>query len=382
MTQKNNMQNLHTSTMPIYWEFLSSCVENNENSSIFVDWITIKQIHSEDLPVINSGHFFSVARPGRLHLSQVEFDDIDFTVSKRYMHEGSYSTAISLRCDGTTVELSGNVGRFNRADNLWGFTFEEIINRCNKILSLYDLPPFTAGKSYFSQTSSKLEWTGAIITRLDVTCNYASLGQENAKKVMIWLSSQKIGRMQNKVCPDGNSVIVGRAGKNSSKYLNHTFYNKYEEFLAHSKKNKDTPELVQDYCFQMGIIRSEIKLFSRYLTQNRLRFLGEITHKRLIEHYLARENEAIKRRMKINTSTLENIPFPYRGTVLAWKDGHNLSTMSKRSFYRHRKFLIEYGIDISVPFKKVNDTTKIEVIKIVPVSPPEWYLNLHNEKVA
>lgn len=128
---------------------------------VFCDWLTIYQDHPEgNLPILNDGYvvryeagadFSSVVdfQTGEYKRS-LDLTKAEYTVSRKMEHEGSYDTKISIRCDGRRVELSGNVGRFGRTDNLFGLSVLETVARANEILEALGLPPFSAVQANFS----------------------------------------------------------------------------------------------------------------------------------------------------------------------------------------------------------------------------------------
>ena len=64
-------------------------------------------------------------------------------------------------------------------------------------------------------------------------------------------------------------------------------------------------------------------------------------------------------------------------TYLMWKDGYCVKTrMPKNTFYRHRRELLEFGIDISLlnPKEEMNDNVVPlrRVIEMRPCGIPEW----------
>jgi II/X family phage/plasmid replication protein len=70
------------------------------------------------------------------------------------------------------------------------------------------------------------------------------------------------------------------------------------------------------------------------------------------------------------------LPRRLRGTYILWKNGEDLrQTMPKQSFYRHRKELKEYGIDITLRCDSINQANVIPLVKILearPVNVPQW----------
>lgn len=47
--------------------------------------------------------------------------------------------------------------------------------------------------------------------------------------------------------------------------------------------------------------------------------------------------------------------------------------MSRATLFRHAKVLREYGLDIMEVRNIVKFPTKVNVIELKPVSPPDWY---------
>lgn len=66
-----------------------------------------------------------------------------------------------------------------------------------------------------------------------------------------------------------------------------------------------------------------------------------------------------------------------RSTYILWREGHNpLSVMSKATFYRHRKVLLDYEIDISIPPQGGADSSGyipiLQPLSAKPASIPSW----------
>ena len=163
---------------------------------IFIDWITIKQNHPDcDLPQVRSGFFVSLDRDWRP--GQPIDMHSEYQLTKSHVHQGSYDTRILVRCDGSEVYVSGNVGAFGRPDNVFGYDLDTVVSICNQILEEFGLPSFTVGEEYMMEVRHKdgsshneLRYTGAILTRLDVTANYALGSEDDSARFLAFLSSQ------------------------------------------------------------------------------------------------------------------------------------------------------------------------------------------------
>jgi len=139
-------------------------------------WLSLYQRHGSGLPVLSDGAFVRFDADGR---------QLD-TKLCRHPVRGSYETAIFLRCDGETVWFDGNVSRFGRPDNVFGFTFREALIKVNRILLENHLPPFSEGQRFITNLrgNPRSEWTGATITRVDITQNFSAGSKADASYFM------------------------------------------------------------------------------------------------------------------------------------------------------------------------------------------------------
>jgi II/X family phage/plasmid replication protein len=91
---------------------------------------------------------------------------------------------------------------------------------------------------------------------------------------------------------------------------------------------------------------------------------------------------------KINMTTqatlideqLLNMPSKLRGTYTLWKQGIHLRDMlSKPTFFRHRKDLLEFGIDINSTCLTPEHNNVVPLMRIIeakPVEIPSWAYEL------
>jgi hypothetical protein len=328
--------------------------------SVFIDYLSMKQVHPEGgLPTINSGCVWSVDEDG----------NVEWTTLRAMEHEGSFGTKLRLRCDGFTIEASGNIGRFRRPDNLFGYSYEECVHRWNRVLHTFNLPPFTKGEMFSYAGDTYMSWTGAINTRIDLTKNYALFGRDNLSWFMGWLATHQKGRLKVGVSPDGGTISWGEG----SKYIYEKFYDKLRE-MQRKVKRHFIPEDVLNYVEEVGVGRHELTLKTRFLTQNGFRFLGGTSMSNLIELYRHRSQLVLTD--KVPFDDFNEIPMPYRATAKDWRDGVDLeSTMKRSRYYVHRRALLTYGIDIATKCQVEHLRTRIKHKEINPTAlvAPEWY---------
>ncbi|EDV18447.1 uncharacterized protein TRIADDRAFT_63035, partial [Trichoplax adhaerens] len=125
-------------------------------------------------------------------------DDGEITDSKYYRQapvqkEGSFCTTIKIRANGHRLSVCGNPSRYNRIDNLFGYTsLDPCFGVYNTLLGSMGLPPLTkTTQFYHRQTkdgSIQVVGNGAKISRIDVTTNKAA-GQGNESTYIKALST-------------------------------------------------------------------------------------------------------------------------------------------------------------------------------------------------
>lgn len=347
---------------------------------VFCDWLSIYQVHRERVPLINDGHVFSVDQDG----------EIKWNVPSKLVHRGSHDTSIRIRSDGFRVTLEGNIGRFNRPDNLFGYTVAECVQLANKLISnllvgykpdgtehrislppFYDLPPMPMVRK--GGEDGGYQAVGAVITRVDLTCNWMTGSPGNCEQFIRYLQGFKSGRQEP--TPYKTTGVAWGVG---SKYWYAKVYDKAGEYYRQcgkAAKAFDAP--LFDYMSKSGIARHEIELKSRYLKQNNLwRIIqwGEGMEDRIYALF----NDVIGGETHVD-SFLE-IPGRAGELAVAWRDGADLKKrLSTATYYRYRKELLKYGIDIAVPSNVKRLRNRVEVIQLAPAVIPDWY---HLPKVA
>ncbi len=326
---------------------------------VFVDYLTIRQDHFEDgFPIFNDGKIIRIDSDGK----------IEYVLDSRLGLEGSYDSRVMIKSDGRSVEFTGNISRYGRKDNLFGYTFAESIYKINSLLQSLGLPPFTSGKLY-RFADKGWTWTGARVSRIDITCNYVTGSELDAQAVIASMSQHHVGRQKGSLAQNGATVEYGRG----SKYVYGKLYSKFFELQLHKKKKsgQHVTEEVIDFCRQYGVIRQEFTLKSRFLLQNGLAYLGSITDDILVQVYFDRSQ--FKRLEQVKYDDVNELKGALRTAYLTWK--YNMPVeVSRTTFYRHRIALLKYGVDISIPSNIEMMPDRIRTVEIVALTAPDWYL--------
>jgi II/X family phage/plasmid replication protein len=317
--------------------------------------------------------------------------------------EGSFSTKLTIRCDGHRVRVEGNPSRWQRMDNLFGFkTLDECVAVFNVVLQRFDLPPFTKNTEFFHRQSadgqhSQLVGNGAEITGIDWTVNH-QVGQGNEQAFIRGMSSMQIGRGRlPKLYPDGNTCNWGEG----STWMMTKLYAKCAELQLHLKKDLrkkdgvslDRIEYIEkliSYCRQQGVVREEHSIRQAFLKRNNLHFYGHVTESNFYPHLKDIENAmntiqishdehvSIAHQLlaagAVKTIRQANMTMSY---FSMWQHGENLrQILSDRQYYEHKARLKVIGIDIGQQFdvsRLCPTLRRSEVIEVRPLQVPDWY---------
>lgn len=351
----------------------------------FCDWISIYQQHGGNLPLIADGAVMRIDSNG----------EVTSTTLKSVKVEGSHESAIFIRCDGDTVRFDGNVSKFGRPDNVFGYSFIQCIGQINNILADHGLPPFTEGDRFMTnfKGNPRSVWTGARVTRVDITQNFVTGSKENAYHFMRFLAGQQASRIKTQTIGDGETVDFGRGSRN----MYFKVYSKGPELRKHIsgvKAPRHIPHVpglldvdpslrkqppsneyllkLADWCDEVGLVRAELTVKSTKLHALGCNYLGGYDMKQLeIEFEKACE---VFTRASAEVEEITELPKHLLSTYRMWQAGDDISTKLKKSqFYLHRKALLPYGCDIAIKSNVVPLKTKTRVIRLGPASQPEWY---------
>jgi len=351
---------------------------------VFCDWITIYQDHyGVELPVINDGNVvrfepgaFSKAIDPETGEIRPMFDAsfAEFTVSRRMEHEGSYETKVSVRCDGRRVELSGNVSRFGRPDNLFGDRVLATVAKANEILAVLGLPAFENcqhKQNAMHARDDNFMHLGAVITRVDLTANFAAGSRDAAFRVLHWMSGQGTARNSgNNPRNYGNGITWNEGSKRHYEKL----YFKADEL------GKYVTQEVRDYCDLNGILRYEVSVKARELADRGLQSLtawAQITKEGLtMENVIYGKFAEVLTRNQVTVTEIQEIPGKLGLIARSYLNGENpyqSGCTAERTRRRWRSQLMCYGLDIAQPIDVTRLTTRIRVIELQPVVAPDWY---------
>lgn len=328
---------------------------------VFCDWLSIYEEHPEGgLPRINDGCIWAVSPEG----------EILWTTERKFDHVGSYDTMVRIKCDGYRITLDGNIGRLNRADNVFGYTVSQCIGLADLLLARFGIPPFTNPR--FNDNLSRRPSQrigGATLTRVDLTSNYAAGSPKKAVRVLHFLAGQDAGRRASVKDYGAN----GCSWNEGSKYWYLKAYNKAESLGDHVSDN------LRQFVNEAGVVRLEVSLKSRYLKQKALYNIDDWAK---TEGELSMDNVVFNRfsevlhRGSATRSEIEDIPKRLGHIAVAWRSGVDVwgdSQYAHSTKRRWRHDLLAYGIDIKHQSNVTRLPIRLEVIQLQQLQAPVWY---------
>lgn len=355
-------------------------------SLIFCDWLSINQDHDQELPVLNGGNVvkfepnaFSKSwavdeETGETILKPV-FDATKavYTTQTKIEHEGSYETAVQIRCDGHKVELSGNVSRFGRPDNLFGLLVPECVQKASQIVQALGLPGFDENvdqcsmsrSDTFNRTSNM-----AHITRVDITQNLATGSRDKALRYIHSMTGQA-----TKTRGKGNSAPKGYGNGVTWNEGSKRWYSKL--YYKADSLGKFASEEVRKLCEELGVVRFEISLKARELADlglNRILPWCRVVEGMEMSKVIYGKFSEVLHRNSVSTLDLNEIPGKLGLIARDYMNGgHPFASAHVRAGQRWRKALLPYGIDIKVPLDVTRLAARVVVIELQPLEIPEWY---------
>jgi hypothetical protein len=354
----------------------------------FIDYLSVHQDYDKELPIVGSE---MITRYDLQTGEQISCSP------KSLKHEGSHSSSITIRCNGSRVSIQGNPSRWERADNLFGFTtFRECIQVYNQILARFDLPIFTPCSTVFYRqgedgSRAQLVSDGAVIDHVDFTRNFA-VGQGNEEAFLRGLSSQSIGKGHRANLYANQQTVDWRKG---STLQYDKVYKKAFDLIKHKKTRLLTAspqevnhyERLIDWCNEIGLLREEHSFKRAWLARKKLSYYGLVKESDF-EPYLKDIERVIERLEVMNTryetisdqlldkEVVKSRQAANATQAMAFQWLHGMPLSKNTQYYDHRRRLLQIGIDIAIP----HDVTRLapqfrstDIIDVGLIEPPSWY---------
>jgi II/X family phage/plasmid replication protein len=325
-----------------------------------IDWVTAILPCKHDPSKLISGMVMS-------------FDSLgnpEWTVNKKLSVEGSYSSKIQLKSHtDNQIWISGNPTKFLQGHNIFGSNdlvhvmglfFDELLKFDNLGLSP---DPFQYAAIKDGQYA---------LSRVDVN---ESWHLDNSKDVLAWIRALGTTAYMKHRGAGQFSGDTAYFGKNSRRW-SLKCYSKGNEIAVRGHglhPDLQIPELIQyankSLRIEAVIRQLELKRIGLDIASN-----WDIdTAEELLLNYI--QNLEMSDVYMLKDDVLDTLPTRLRMVYQSWMNGDDLKQiMTKPTFYRVRKQLEKYGIDIATPSpkEKTNVIPLIRVLEAKPVGIPDW----------
>lgn len=329
-----------------------------------IDWISIK------IPIthnhIMGDRLMKISKEG----------EVIYQLDQGISAVGSYDSSIYLNTTpDNQLYLSGNPVKFLQGHNIFGsMDIKSMLFDCLLKINLLDEVNLD-----LNITMLKESINFAKPTRIDITYSF-EVGNRNRVRNFIraleFKSKTRHGRSQL----SGTTLYYG---KNSRRW-SIKIYSKGDELEARKKGHQLSQDLFTEHQIQLlkqyadDLIRIELTLRSKELEKQCIQYLEDLDEDKcneLYQEYIMRIE--IADQIKLDDEQLIELPPVVRGTYTMWRDGYDLrSILTKTSYYRHRKLLMNRGIDIALKHDTDNEFVNviplIQIIEAKPVSIPDW----------
>lgn len=301
-------------------------------------------------------------------------DEIEFIRPNKRNVSGSYDsnfTVKSIDTDGqgraAHIEINGNPSKFLQGHNVFGSDdlLSLVLDCFLKITQALDI-------NYSINEFNKVKTGDYTLSRIDINYSFELSTRVDTRlwiKAAEYKSKRRAGRPTTK-----KGTIYW--GQNSRRWTIKA-YSKGDELEA-GKKHKLPKELIDTPIKDWADNKLRIELTLRtnelidyysnkasYLTKEKIQELFNIYIKRI----------EMTEQVILTDEKVKNLPTSLKKTYHLWQSGYDLREHSKSTFYRHRKQLLEYGINIDLPCDKTNMTNVVPLIRILEAKPapiPSW----------
>lgn len=294
----------------------------------------------------------------------------EWTVNKTLSVEGSYSSKIQIKSHTENqIYISGNPTKFLQGHNLFGSNdlvsimgkfFDELLTHKNLGLCPDPFQYANIKDGHYELTRVDVNETWHLNSQKDVQAWIRAVGET------AYLKHRGAGQFS------GDTAYFG---KNSRRWALKC-YSKGLEILA--KGHKLPPELATPEMLEYAQKALRIEGVTRQLELKRRQLHVASnwdidTAEELLLEYISKLEMSDVYMLK--DDVLDSLPPRLRLTYQAWLNGDDLKTVLPRpTFYRYRKQILEYGVDISSksPKEKSNVIPLIRVLEAKPVGIPDW----------
>lgn len=307
---------------------------------VICDWMAGVHRYREPVQAWESGRTIKISREGEIEWESQDWDTIRCPSS---------DTSLRVKCDGEKLRFSGNIGRFQRGCNIYGFRVAECIERWAEVLRTLGFSLNGFGAVFAEGTPG--EW-GTTASRLDLAGNY------DVSDYAAWCRSLLLRPIGRKHPQAGKWGPTWGYDAKRSTWWKAKLYDKDAEAAGERKARSGRTRA-----------RFEVSLYAEWLKREGLHRFGPWMEDRDMGNVIYGRFARELFRDAPSVEDWSEIPARLRQYAILWRDGAAIETMvSRASYFRIKSKLKEHGIDIGVP---CNVTALVQRSRVVEVRPLE-----------
>lgn len=299
--------------------------------------------------------------------------DVEWLTQSAIPVRGSYDIHMMVKpLTESTIRVSGNPAKWLQGHNLFGSNdLKLLMSVC--FTQLHELLCDDGLRPTIDQLDA-IENGQYTVSRVDINECW-ELDNQNQVKAWIRSAGEKMNMPhRGKGVFSGDTLYWGKG----SKYWFLKCYSKGDEINSKKSNFPDelrTPQMI-DYANKS--LRLELVLCSKFLRESMLNWVYHWepkTAKMLLLDYVSKLE--MSNNFMLNDELIDTLPTRLKMAYSAWLNGQDLRTMlPKPTYYRYRKQLLEYDIDIALVRDKEQQESKVipllQILEAKPMGIPDW----------
>lgn len=278
--------------------------------------------------------------------------------------------------------IDGNLSKFLQGHNVFGsrdlnclleLAFQKIYEIHEEHLHGWSAPDFAL---------ANIRKGNYIVKMLDINQLY-DVGNDASVEAWLHAAHMRARSRSGRATRDQGTVYLG---KHSRRWA-FKFYNKFREMFAGKSGAKNAhhlPEPLQGLgleTFAEGKLRAEFRIFGKELEKHGITHGYHINPEiinQLFNIYLGKIDMTTQ--ATLIDEQLLKMPRTLQGSYQLWRQGADLrQLLAHNTFYRHRRQLLEFGIDIAVTHLSPEHNNVVPLIRVIeakPIETPSWAYEL------
>lgn len=317
-----------------------------------IDWVTVL------VPFSHDGQLFG-GRVLWLHAS----GEIEYDSPRAATFEGSHSARVQVKSNGNDMLwISGNLCKVQQGHNVFG-TWDLVglvASFCERLAGCLGNTATAAERRAW--------WAGRFqVKRADLT---ESIGLDNRAAVLAWIHGAALtARSRHKGAGQlrGDTLYLGKHSRRWSVKV----YSKGQEIETRGRQLPDALATEAMVGYAERALRVEVVLRSLEVEHLDMRQGASWTEQAARQTYAAKIGALeMSEQIALPDEAIKQLPTRLRSSYQLWKEGHDVRAfVARRTFYRHRKELKAFGVDIAEVRPRERER---EAVSLLPVLQGRW----------